>query len=334
VTEAVQLGVARRYDPEFDGQDATGGPPPPAGPPDDEISRARAERADAHARYQDFVAAGDPCEGATEPKHPDACVRQKIDNAVLFQKEGADADAVDAADVQQGRMGDCHLLAPLAALASTPQGRALLRGAIVENRNDKGEVVSWTVTLHKPEPHLLWKTTFRDVSVTVDGPYVVGHAVPRGENGQSEVWPAIMEKAYAQYAGGYDKIANGGRPTDAIAVLTGQEATYHSLGWLGRWLGGYDGDDLRADLANGKIVVLSTRAVFEGQGRPGAANGRAAPDAHGLIEDHAYFVTGTTERDGRLFVKMGNPWGADPPGLVPFDELAPWFSGISVGSVP
>ena len=197
-----------------------------------------------------------------------------IKNAVLFEKEGADADAVDAADVQQGKMGDCHLLAPLAALASTPQGRALLRGAIVENRNDKGEVVSWTVTVHKPEPHLLWKTTFREVSVTVDGPYVVGHARPRGANGQNEIWPAIVEKAYAQYAGGYGKIANGGLPTDALAVLTGQEATYHSLGWLDRLFGLYKGDDLRADLANGKIVVLSTRAAFGGQGRPAPANGR------------------------------------------------------------
>ena len=221
MTEGVQLGVARRYDPEFDGPDATAGPPPTAGPPDDESSRARAERADALARYQDFVAAGDPCEGPAGPRHPDACVHDAIGNAVLFEREGTDADAVDAADVQQGKMGDCHLLAPLAALASTPQGRALLRGAIVENRNDQGQVVSWTVTLHKPEPHLLWKTTFRDASVTVDGPYVVGHARPRGENGQNEIWPAIIEKAYAQYAGGYDKIANGGRPADALSILTG-----------------------------------------------------------------------------------------------------------------
>jgi Calpain family cysteine protease len=334
VTEGVQLGVARGYDPEFDGQDATAGPPPTAGPPGDASSRARAERATADARYQDFVASGDPCEGVTEPKHPDACVHEAIGNAVLFEREGADADAVDAADVKQGKMGDCHLLAPLAALASTPRGRALLRGAIVENRNDKGEVVSWTVTLHKPEPHLLWKTTFREVSVTVAGPYVVGHAVPRSENGQNEIWPAIIEKAYAQYAGGYDKIANGGLPTDAIAILTGQEATYHSLAWPQRWLARYSGDDLRADLANGKIVILSTRPGIEGHGRPAPANGRVAPDVHGLLEDHAYFVTGTMERDGRLFVKMGNPWGEDPPDLVPFDEFATWFSGISVGSVP
>ena len=105
-------------------------------------------------------------------------------------------------------------------------------------------------------------------------------APPRRERPERD-WPAIVEKAYAQYAGGYGKIANGGLPTDALAVLTGQEATYHSLGWLDRLFGLYKGDYLRADLANGKIVVLSTRAAFGGQGRPAPANDGPSPTPMG-----------------------------------------------------
>ncbi len=309
-----------------------------AGPPDDADAAARVERQAADGRYQAFASDGapvDPCYAFDAPDHDfDRCVRERPAKQVLFERQGSDVEAIEPPDIQQGQLGDCHLLAPLGALAATPRGRALIQNAVVENRNDKGEVVSWTVTLHQPEPHVFGSTTFRDVPVTVDGQYVVGHA--RIRPGGSEVWPLVVEKAYAQYAGGYNKISRGGVPADVMPVLTGREATYVSLGWSNRWFGGYGADALQTDLAKGKMVVLSTKPGIGGNTGPDAtpADRQANANAHGLIGDHAYYVAGTEQVGGKLLVKLGNPWGDEQPDLVPFDELTTWFSGVSVGSVP
>ncbi len=325
MVESIQ-GVRTWPQPEFDG------------PPDDAASRARVAAAAVDARYQALVSSGRPADACRDfgaPGHDfDQCVRDAVPNAVLFQKEGADADAVDPKDVRQGGLGDCHFLAPLAAVARTPEGRAALRAAIVENRNDKGDVVSWTVTLHAPESHWLGKTTFRDVPVTVSGPYVIGHA--RVRPGSSEVWPLVFEKAYAQYAGGYNRIGRGGVPAVPMALLTGREPTSISLDWPKRWFQSYGADELRTDLANGKLVVFSTRAEIGSVLGPGVtpAERKARFDAHGLIGGHGYFAMGIEDHDGKSFVRLGNPWGDSQPDLVPCDEFSTWFSAVTVGSLP
>ena len=335
-TESIQGARAWRPDPNVDGQVTT------AGPPDDPGAAARAARAAAADRYQTFVANGqpdagvDPCADLDALDHDfDGCGQEAVQNAQLFKKQGTDVDAVDAMDVQQGAVGDCHFLAPLAALASTPGGRAFIHNAVVENKNDQGEVVSWTVTLHQREKNRS-QTTFRDVPVTVTQPFARGHARPPLGGGTSEIWPLVIEKACAQYMGGYNKIARGGPPGDAMALLTGREPKFVSFAWPSRLFDRYGPDDLQNDLASGKMVVLTTNPGIGAQ-----LNANATPaerltnaNAHRLIESHAYFATGVEQRDGQLFVKVGNPWARDEPDLVPFDEFTKWFAGVTVGSVP
>jgi hypothetical protein len=334
VADTIQGIRTWRQDSDFDAGDAA------ARPFGDPGAAARAARAAADAKYQAFVsdaAAGNPCLDFAAPDHDfDRCVRDSVPNPVLFQKQRADADAVNSRDVQQDGLGDCHFLAPLAALATTPRGRALIRDAIVENKNDKGNVLSWTVTLHQPQTHLFGRTTFRDVHVTVDGPYVIGHARLRPENGQNEVWPLVLEKAYATYAGGYNRIGRGGVPTNALEILTGRQATFVSLGWPERLFRSYGADELQADLARGKVVVLSTKAGTGSNAEPDAAPADRQPNvqAHRLLSSHAYFAQGIEQRDGKLFVKLGNPWGEAEPDPIPCEELSTWFSGVSIGSVP
>jgi hypothetical protein len=304
-----------------------------AAPQGSTIPPERTERLVANARYQAFASGGeahDRCYDYEEPDHDyDPCVRDVVERPVLFLREASDATEVSSRDVQQKGVGDCYMMAALAALTDTPDGRSLVRSAISENRNDKGEVVSYTVTLHKPESHWLRAKTFSDVSVTVDGTYVIGHAVPRDGSGLNEVWPLVIEKAYAQYNGGYNAIGHGGNASDAMEILTGREATRTSLRWAASLFRSFPSERLQGDLAAGKLIVLQTRREI---GR--SANFRAATnrDSHGLQGDHAYEVTGTEERDGHVFVRLHNPWGHDEPGLVPFDELSTWFDSIHVGS--
>jgi hypothetical protein len=334
VSESIQGARAWQPDPNVDG-------PTASGPPSDPGAAARAARAAAADRYQAYVSSGqpdasvDPCGDINAPYHDfDGCLQDRVPNAQLFKQEGSDVDAIDPMDVQQGVVGDCHLLAPLAALANTSQGRAFIRNAVVENKNEEGKVVSWTVTLHERVTGS--QTTFRDVPVTVTQPFAHGHAQLREGDGPSEIWPLVVEKACAQYAGGYNDIARGGSPGNAMALLTGREPSFFSLAWPGRWIHPYDASNLQTDLAEGKLVVLTTR---DGIGPPLAPDPTPAQratnaKAHGLFENHAYFVTGTEQRDGKTFVKLGNPWGRNEPDLVPFDEFAKWFAGVTVGSVP
>lgn len=336
--DSIQRARTWPQNPEVNGQDAI------AGPRDDPSSTARAARALAADRYQTFASSGstaaaatDSCDDFGAPDHDyDRCVRENVQNPVLFKWQGADADPIDSMDVQQGGLNDCHYLAVLAAMAATPRGRAFIRSSVVESTNERGDVVSWTVTLHRREELLRLSATFRDVKVTVRAPFVIGHARARPAGGGPEVWPLVIEKACAQYAGGYNRIGHGGQPAEAMALLTGRQPTYTSFGWLARLFKSYGANDLQNDLANGKLVVLGANASIGGPVGPRStpAQRKANADAHGLVGQHAYFATGVEQHDGRMFVRLGNPWGDTQPGLVPCDELPKWFSGVTVGSVP
>ncbi len=332
MADTIQAIGTRQQDPGVGGPDAMA--PPPGGA----CSTERSARVEANAKYDAYAsggAAANACTGVAAPDHDfDRCPQEPIPNPVLFQRQAGDIDAVSSKDVQQRALGDCYLLASLAALACTPRGRALIRGAVVENKNARGVAVTWTVTLHQRESHLFGEATFRAVPVTIGEPYALGAARQRVENMQDEIWPLVVEKACAQYAGGYNAIGRGGVPTDAMALLTGCEAAYISLNWPNRWVRSYGGSELQADVASGKVIVLCSRAGIDAKVTSLPRGQQARSDSRALVGGHAYFVKGTEEHDGKLFARLGNPWGQKDPGPVPCDELAKWFSSVSVGSVP
>jgi hypothetical protein len=214
-------------------------------------------------------------------------------------------------------MGDCHVLAPLAALAGTPEGYAFIRNAIREGTNDRGERV-YTVTLHKAESHWFGPKTFTEVKITVDTHFPRGLADPPEPfaSGQ-EIWPMVVEKAYAQLCGGYNAIARGGCPADVMEALTGREAERI----VPYWFTSYSSERLESDLAAGKLVVLETRPDLDPHTPPR------------LVDHHAYSIAGTEVRDGRLYVKLYNPWNSHQPDPIPGDELKKWFQRVDVGSI-
>jgi hypothetical protein len=297
-----------------------GGAPPPA--PDAE-ARARAL---ATVNYDAFAAgkliAPHPCNDFTDGEEHDfdRCVTDRMVDAPLSVKQEGDRSAIDPKDVQQFKLGDCFVLAPVAALASTEEGRALIEKAIVPNKNEKGEVTSYTVTLHEPETHWFRATTFTEKKVTVDPVFAVGHADPvrPGLPGaEKEIWPLVLEKAFAEYLGGYNKLHQGGLPALAMELLTGKPADTKGLFLF--W--SYGPRELAKDLSEGKMVVLNTE--------PGLDSG----NAYDLIKSHSYQVTGTQTVNGKLCVTLHNPWNKDEPKPVPFDELHTWFDNVAVGSV-
>ncbi len=247
----------------------------------------------------------------------DRCGTQSPVDPVLIRQQRTTPAPVDRTDVTQGVMGDCHVLAPLAALAGTPEGYAFIRNAIHEGTNDRGESV-YAVTLHKAESHWFGPKTFTEVTITVDTHFAKGRAAPAEPfaSGQ-EIWAMVIEKAYAQLCGGYNAIARGGCPADVMEALTGREAERV----VPSWFTSYSTERMERDLAAGKLVVLETRPGLDPRTPPR------------LVDQHAYSVAATEVRDGRLYVKLYNPWNKDQPDPIPCDELNKWFRRVDVGSL-
>lgn len=313
----------------------TSSPDHPSEPVCDGDVVARLQRAAAHTRLDELISnavhGSLPCNELSTADgsydhgayDDDRCQRAPVEHATLFGRQDNDVHEVEPSDIHQGQLGDCYLMAALGALAASGAGRALIQRSIVENRDPHGQVVSYTVMLHRPETHLLGlgRTTFTTVPITVDASFTVHSALScRTNAGNQEVWPLVVERAYAVFRGGYDAIRDGGRPCIAMQILTGLPAEYIPVvgGLFGSRI--YGAKDLQRDLQAGRLITLSTRSDVQG---------------YGLIGDHAYFVTAgdVTTVDGRLCVKLHDPHGTKNPDPVPVDELAAHFRAVDVGSV-
>ena len=194
---------------------------------------------------------------------------------------------ISGRDVAQGGIGDCYFLASLSALASThPEAIANM----VKQNQDGTVTVSFNQN-GKPVP------------ITVDGDlprYQAGDWRVAGAHASSttpgELWPALVEKAYAQWKGSYDAIGNGGNMANALRELTGQVADQE-------FLTGLDprrvGEQVHA-LAAAKIPIV--------------ANTHTNSAKAGLVEYHVYTVEGAVQRPDGWWIQLRNPWGVHEPG--------------------
>jgi hypothetical protein len=206
-------------------------------------------------------------------------------------------------------------MAPLAGLAATPQGRALIRNAITENKNAQGAVVSYTVRLHEVHSYFFFKT-FTERTFQFPPDLVQNGARPRQDGGPQEIWPAIVEKAYALLVG-EKKLGNKGLPVDAMEVLTGREAHRFDIGRE------YREPELVRDVGAGKLVVLGTPAELGSSG-------------HTLMPAHAYLVTAVEDRGGTPCIVLHDPrttaapGGVRDPDAIPLADLGRWFRQVHV----
>jgi hypothetical protein len=256
---------------------------------------------------------------------------QPVKDGTLYAA-GTDGRDVHPSDISQGQLGDCYLFAGLGALAaSNPDA---IKNAISGPDKDG----NYTVTF-KEKGVLPWEGT-KDVKITVtpdmlqkDGQPIYGRTLEDG--GKPELWVAIVEKAYAQYRGGYDKI-EGQNAGDFMALLTGRPKESFtpkntSLADLERRLdagealvvGTYDEERILGVGPNSPWDVPSTSPLYAGEG--GVTAERP------LVADHAYFITDVDTEKGT--VTLQNPWGPDwPPVVLTEQQFRDNFShGDSVG---
>jgi hypothetical protein len=212
-------------------------------------------------------------------------------------------NGIQASDVKQGRIADCFLAASLGAVASA-QPDAIKR-AIKDNKDGTYTVRFFTIDWNG-EKRAFKETVDADLpwDAMNDAPAYAKSTEQVAGKQHMELWPSILEKAYAQWKGTYDDIGHGGSSGDVMEALTGVRSSQTST------TGADDNDALWEKM---KRASAAKRPMTAGSGDKDDAKYKD-PKA-GVYGWHAYTVLGVDEKPGKAgekperSVKLRNPWG-------------------------
>lgn len=274
--------------------------------------------------------------GATEVDHVEDVLR-KLEGGVAWRRGSTVAtrlfgSRIHPNDVMQGQVGDCWLLAGIAAIAEFPDR---IRGLFRESE------LSPTGEYHvRIFDHILRRWCW----ITVDDYFPF---VRRGQQWKvlgaqpqdSELWVMLLEKACAKWFGSYAKM-NGGFGLDTLMFLTDcHQCKAFTQAPNGRTFDVKDATMLHAQdrlsyqeidvesIAAEQLYLELKRADEEDHIMVASTSKQPPPDAirgygpngeaictDGIARGHAYSLLGVQEcfadgRDWRV-VQLRNPWGA------------------------
>ncbi len=213
-----------------------------------------------------------------------------------FVQGGNDRRPISPNDVDQNGLGDCYLLAAMAAIARA-NPRAIRR--LIRDNGDG----TYDVTLYLHEN--FWDFTRSSHVETVSSSFPTNaEGKPEyagfGDQGPGgpELWVMLIEKAFAQYEGGYEDIV-GGNPGEAMEMLmVGEHTTWDTDDYSPERLG----ELIHQAMADGDPVTASTRKIAG----MSASKKEEAEDV-GIVGGHAYAIRGVNV--GAQTISLQNPWG-------------------------
>ncbi|WP_026123177.1 C2 family cysteine protease [Nocardiopsis chromatogenes] len=243
---------------------------------------------------------------------PSSLEYEELDDYTLFGS--GDEDPVQWEHIRQGDLGDCWVMATMGAMAV--QNPGAIEDMIEENVNG-----TYTVTFPgHPDP----------ITVTPDLPVDA-----RGDPGFASsnedppvIWPAILEKAYAQMKGGDYSRLEDWHAGSAMLTFGGDTADYAPDDWVPPWED-VTMDGLADKFESGESITLSTPLNGDGyelvdNGGTGE-DGEEVPDT--LVSAHVYFVEDVDREAGTVTIR--NPWGTEHPEIVlDIDEVNENFQAL------
>lgn len=208
-------------------------------------------------------------------------------------------------DIAQGGMGDCYLMASLAAIVATDPQK------IVSMIHDQGDGL-YTVHFHQ--------AGWAFVSPTVTASFEKTKHSRIGN--RSALWPLIIEKAFAQTKGGLDRFQSG-NPATVMGDLVGMETTSFvpSLKEPASIMAA-----IAAGKAERKAMTASTVAWL-----PDATERNAVAKKHHVHTTHVYTVIDADPTKGQI--RLHNPWGFDHPnetGWIDVELFKTLFIGVNI----
>ena len=209
-------------------------------------------------------------------------------------------DTPSPADVKQGAIGDCYLLAALAAVAKA--NPSIIEKMIKDNGDGTHDVsiyedVAWFGKDLKKKTVKVTQTFPLDDK---GDPIYAKKAT--GLDGKPALWVMLIEKAYAQLKGGYEDIGGGGDSGEALEAITGKKMKEYDLD-------DYKDFQIEATLEN---LISNGHAITASPRRPSAKSDLAKEqDAAGVIRKHAYTLLRYDKASKQIILR--NPWGYDDP---------------------
>ncbi|MCO4747387.1 MAG: hypothetical protein KC912_21485 [Proteobacteria bacterium] len=258
-------------------------------------------------------------------KHADANYA-KVENASAFVQGEGDEHVASPNDVAQGALGDCYFLAALIALARANPAK------IMELITDNGDG-TYDVTLYLREDY---ESEAKPTVITVDAqlPMQDGSPVYAGLADQSEegteMWPALMEKAFAQLKGSYELIGGSEVNTEfeyfgAMDLLIGNDT---DSGSVENVLAEDDPERAMGPIAQALedgLPVVANSADFESDEKLA----REAAEVN-VFGNHAY-APAAVDLDAQT-IDLTNPWGSSHVVGLPAAEFKRFFASVRYGT--
>ena len=268
-------------------------------------------------------------------KHSDGTETDLGDTRTLT-KEEIDAIVASLSDsensfieLQQGRIGDCHLLASLEAYDRTPEGRAYLASLITEHKDANGVVDGFLV---------------RFPGLNDGEPILVKEVLARGnkhKGGGIDV-AAVFEMAFVKAHSGGTKSAfphggvSGRFATNTMEKISGQPSSFHHDFFWGK----KDAEQAAIDaVRSGKPVVAEALPDWATPNNEITVTIDGQSTTIKLADQHVYTVVGADENG----VTLANPWGENstPSGpaagavfTMSWKDFHAQFGDVSVGATP
>lgn len=193
-------------------------------------------------------------------------------------------------ELRQGSVGDCYLVSALDSLLRSDPN-ALDRLIFKKD----GVLFARFYEQHGFGP---WQKV-REVHVPIsDKLPSVGDRKPYLDAG-SDPRPALIEKAFAKWKGGYEALQSGVRPEAAFEALTGRKSD--------RLMIGLTSDYAFRQLAqsSGAHKMMQANSITDER----AAKLGLTLKGEKIVPNHAYGVVRAFEQGGRRYVELQNPWG-------------------------
>jgi hypothetical protein len=250
------------------------------------------------------------------------------DKGVFFK------EAAEFFDPIQGAVGDCYLIAALSSVAWARtyeiSHRSRATGSSQQSFVDM-------ITFHQGNQKVQVEVTEK-VPVSASGNPLYARSSEAGE-----VWPAILEKAYAKWrtnhSGDTPNILSiaGGDPVRAAAQITGLSPSYY-------WTASSSPDTIYKRVRENSLSYKTFNPMVAWT----YSSGDKSPDKikysdANLVANHAYSILGWSYRNSNRYIILRNPWGQKEastdylPGSwmawdTPYYGGPGWWRTISLGA--
>eukprot|EP00930_Biecheleria_cincta_P096159 TRINITY_DN88033_c0_g1_i1.p1 TRINITY_DN88033_c0_g1~~TRINITY_DN88033_c0_g1_i1.p1 ORF type:complete len:524 (-),score=81.00 TRINITY_DN88033_c0_g1_i1:350-1921(-) len=205
--------------------------------------------------------------------------------AELFKSRAGNNELVDPSDVAQGGVGDCWLLGSLSVVAMYP---ALFMKILGRVDHQKG--------VYEIKLYDFVDFTPRQVCVDMRLPSLNGHFMGATSKTEAELWPSLVEKAFAKLYGSYQTLHHGAPADLALIGLTGYPAKQYM-----------NYASFNPHFEDPELMWAKLKLLCE-SGHIGCCAFSSGP---GLVKNHVYGILGIREIGDYRLIKIRNPWGHD-----------------------